>query len=296
MNRAKNSYERIQKGIDFIEEHLTEPINPRQVAFEACFSVPHFYRLFHALVGYPVKEYIRRRRLHLAAIRLTETDDRLIDICLDYQFSFQESFTRAFLSTYGITPGRFRKQPRVIQPFPRMDLVERFFVPGEVNMLDPGIKVLKRLPPMVVAGCRSFGRTPERDAWNTLLNWADRRGMLKDSRPYRIFGFDNPPPSPGAPEHGYEFWITVEEGTRADDPVRIVRFEGGHYAVTGTTIPEIQTAWKRFMTWLEISKYRRGSHRCLEEHLSPMGTPEEKMQIDLYLPISPPQYPKGGNA
>ena len=58
-----NSYQRIQAAIDHIESHLTEPIELSRVASAACFSLSHFYRIFHALVGHSVKEYIRKRRL-----------------------------------------------------------------------------------------------------------------------------------------------------------------------------------------------------------------------------------------
>ncbi len=105
-----NYYERIQKSIDFIEMHLKEEIDLYELANQSFFSVTHFYRVFQAMVGDSVKDYIRKRKLSNAAIDLLSTDKRLIDIAFDYSFESQEVFTRAFARAFGITPGRYRKQ------------------------------------------------------------------------------------------------------------------------------------------------------------------------------------------
>lgn len=283
-----NSYERIQKAVDHIEKHLTDPIELDRVAVEACFSPAHLYRMFHALTGHPVKQYVRKRRLSEAARRLAGTHDRLIDICMDYQFEYQESFTRAFKAMFGVTPGVFRKNPTEATGFPALNLFDKYYVEGEVNLLDPRIKVLKRLEPMRVAWCRAVSRTPERDAMSRLLAWAERKQVIKSDTPYRVFGFDNPGPIEGKAEYGYEVWLTVGPGVAASDEIEIKTFEGGRYAVTGTTVAQIGSAWKHFVNWLGISRYRAGSHRCLEECLSPPEVKDEKMQIDLYLPIEKP--------
>ncbi len=74
------------------------------------YSAWHFQRLFQAILGDTVADYIRRRRLTRALLDLTQTDHRILDIALDYQFESQESFTRAFKSLFGITPGECRKR------------------------------------------------------------------------------------------------------------------------------------------------------------------------------------------
>lgn len=103
-----NSCERIQKSIDFIEDHLKDNIDIHEVIQQSNFSITHFYRIFHALVGESLKDYIRKRRLNNAAIELCTSNKRLIDIVFEYGFNSQEVFTRAFYRTYGTTPGRHR--------------------------------------------------------------------------------------------------------------------------------------------------------------------------------------------
>lgn len=101
--------DRIQRAIDFIETHLTESISIESIAHEACFSMWHFQKIFSSTVGDSVKEYVRKRRLTSAVNDLSKTNRRIIEIALDYQFDSQESFTRAFKTFTGVTPGELRK-------------------------------------------------------------------------------------------------------------------------------------------------------------------------------------------
>lgn len=283
-----NSYERVQAAIDYIEGHLTDPIPLEQVAAAACFSLPHFYRIFHALVGHSLKEYIRKRRLSEAALRLVTTSENLIQICFDYQFGSQETFTRAFRKMFGITPGRFRKMELTEGGFPRVNVIDSYIAHDAVNSLDPGIKVLKTLRPVRVACCRAFGETPEIDAWRVLMTWAEQNRLPRKSPGFRVFGFDNPSPEAGKKAYGYEFCLTLDGPARHSDKVRIKTLPGGLYAVTHTTVSQIGTAWDHFVRWLSISRYRHATHQCLEEHLIVSEEPGENTPIDLYLPVDEP--------
>ena len=100
---------RIQRAIDYIEENLKDELPIESIAGVACFSMWHFQRVFGAIVGDSVKEYVRKRRLASALSELTSTDRRILDIAVDHQFESQESFTRAFKAVYGKTPGECRK-------------------------------------------------------------------------------------------------------------------------------------------------------------------------------------------
>ncbi len=67
-----------------------------------------------------------------------------------------------------------------------------------------------RLEPMRVASFHGFGTSPEHEAARKLIAWAKPGSLLDAPNKHRIFGFDNPCPSPGSPNYGYEFWITIE--------------------------------------------------------------------------------------
>jgi AraC family transcriptional regulator len=103
-------YEKFQSTIDFIELHLKEDLSPSLLAGLTFFSVTHFYRIFRGIVGYSVKEYIRKRRLSQSAIDLLASEKRIIEIAMEYGFESEETYIRAFVKQFGTTPGRYRKQ------------------------------------------------------------------------------------------------------------------------------------------------------------------------------------------
>ena len=98
----------IQRAIDYTEAHLTEEIDYDAVAKEAYSSAFHFQRVFSIMCGYTLGDYIRMRRLSLAADELRGSDEKVIDIALKYGYETPESFTRAFSRFHGITPTEAR--------------------------------------------------------------------------------------------------------------------------------------------------------------------------------------------
>lgn len=99
----------IQRSIDYTEAHLTDEIDYEAAAREAASSVFHFQRLFSMLCGYTLGDYIRMRRLSLAADELQRTGGKIIDIALKYGYDTPESFSRAFTRFHGITPTQARR-------------------------------------------------------------------------------------------------------------------------------------------------------------------------------------------
>ena len=102
--------QRFFKSIDFIEQHLYDKISVHEVAAASYYSTYHFSRIFKALVGDTPKEYLRKRRLTVAAKRLLSEDIGILALALDCQFDSQEAFTRAFKDLFNITPAQYRKQ------------------------------------------------------------------------------------------------------------------------------------------------------------------------------------------
>lgn len=104
----------IKKSIEYIEDNLSNKIELKDIANNAFLSKYHFHRVFHAVVGEPVAEYIRKRRLMEAANELLNTDDKVVDIAFKYQFNSQEAFTKAFKRLYGLSPREFRRNRNTI--------------------------------------------------------------------------------------------------------------------------------------------------------------------------------------
>ena len=99
----------IQKALEFIENRLTDTLNVRDIVSHVNFSQYHYQRIFASFVGEPIMEYVKKRRLSLAALELCDTDYPIIDIALKYGYGSHEGFTRAFKSYHGITPAKCRK-------------------------------------------------------------------------------------------------------------------------------------------------------------------------------------------
>jgi effector-binding domain-containing protein len=142
------------------------------------------------------------------------------------------------------------------------------------------------LEPMRVAYALGFGTSPEFEAWDKILAFGRSKGLLEDPDEARFFGFNNPDPSPGSPNYGYEQWMVVGDDVDPEGDVKIKEFSGGLYAVTQFKgIENIGEVWKQLVRWQEDSQYKVGHHQWLEELLTPVDAPPEEYVFDLWLPI-----------
>lgn len=105
---------------NIFEENLTNDIDFKVVARLAFCSEYHFKRMFSFLAGIPLSEYIRRRRLTLAAFDLNNSNLRIIDIAIKYGYSSPDSFARAFQTLHGVTPTEARNYGQALKAYPRM--------------------------------------------------------------------------------------------------------------------------------------------------------------------------------
>ncbi len=155
-------------------------------------------------------------------------------------------------------------------------------------MSSPEIRIVN-LTEMRVASVLGYGTQPEDQAWKKLTAWAQPKGLMDAA--HRIFGFNNPSPSPGSPNYGYEFMIVIGPDVEADGEVEIKTFPGGLYAVarcevTADPSDQIPAAWQALVLWREQSQYKGASHQWLEEHIETSNLPEGQFTLDLYLPIA----------
>ena len=146
------------------------------------------------------------------------------------------------------------------------------------------------LEPMRVASVWAFGPSPEIEAWKKLEAWAKPKGLYDDLENHPIFGFNNPNPSAGSPNYGYEVRIKVGPEIMPEGEVRILDFAGGLYGVKRCEVPKgrfevIGEKWEELVTWREDSKYKYGTHQWLEESV-PTNSPDIEFILDLYLPIA----------
>lgn len=107
----------IKDAIEYMEQNLLTVTGPEEVAKHAHISTIYLQRGFQVLTGYTLGEYIRNRRLFEAGLKLTQTDEKVIDIALEYGYETPESFTKAFTRFHGTTPIEVRRDRSKMQLF-----------------------------------------------------------------------------------------------------------------------------------------------------------------------------------
>lgn len=115
-----NSLEQMNAALNYIEENLADEMDYKEVARVACCSEYHFKRMFSFLAGITLSEYIRRRRITLAAFDLKDSNMKVIDVAIKYGYHSPDSFARAFQQLQGVTPSEARSHGHSLKAYPRM--------------------------------------------------------------------------------------------------------------------------------------------------------------------------------
>jgi AraC family transcriptional regulator len=185
---ANDNYEQMLIGaLVHIQTRLEDDLSLEALAHRAGFSAHHFHRIFTEFVGEPVKEYIRRLRLERGAYRLKISQDSVLKIALEAGFKSHETFTRAFVRQFGVTPSTFRKnflsaardherrlQLQMVQP--RVFAREPALLPNQATEVRVRIE---RVKPVQVAFIRHIGPyqgvlepgAPLASLWEALFAW-----------------------------------------------------------------------------------------------------------------------------
>ena len=109
--------ERMNLAVSYIETNLTQPADYDRLARIACCSTYHFQRMFAYMAGIPLSEYIRRRKMSLAAVDL-QSGAKVIDVAQKYGYHSPTAFNRAFQAVHGITPSAVKKGSVLVKSFP----------------------------------------------------------------------------------------------------------------------------------------------------------------------------------
>ncbi|MBO9598557.1 MAG: AraC family transcriptional regulator [Cohnella sp.] len=115
-----DSLRTMNAALAYIESRLMDEIDMNEAARIACCSEYHFTRMFSFLAGIPLSEYVRKRRLTLAAFEIQEHGAKVIDVALKYGYNSPDAFTRAFQNLHGITPSDARSYGHSLKAYPPM--------------------------------------------------------------------------------------------------------------------------------------------------------------------------------
>jgi DNA-binding transcriptional ArsR family regulator len=175
--------------------------------------------------------------------------------------------------------------------------IERIYAERKEKEIEDLFVQVVELEPMRVASVRAFSATPEIDAWEKMRVWAEPQGLLADLDNHPVFGFNNPNPSPGQKEYGYEFWMRMGTLFKGEGEIVAKDADGGLFAVTTCKLGEeleseytkehgFLEPWKKLVEWVILSeKYEIDESRpCMEKTRNP-GASVTEVVLDLYQPI-----------
>lgn len=124
--------ERLNQALEHIERHLDGQVDVAALARVAGTSEYHLRRMFSALAGMPLSEYVRRRRLTVAGAEVLAGPATLLEVAVRYGYGSGEAFARAFRAVHGVGPGEARRTGAALVSQPR--LAFRLTVEGSSSM------------------------------------------------------------------------------------------------------------------------------------------------------------------
>ncbi len=281
-----NYCENIQKSIDFFEQHLKDDIDINIIVQQSCFSTTHFYRIFQALIGESLKEYIRKRRLSDAAIELCVSNKRLIDIAFEYGFNSQETFTRAFSKLFGITPGKYRILKNKITLFEKVNSYQKMLANiNQGNSIEPQIVFDKELRVVGMQKTVKPGDEQIRSLWE---DFNLRVSELEDAAtPNCLLGLcEYMPDITDESEFSYIACIEVNAFCNIPEGMITKIIPASKYAVfthRGSMDELKATYCYIYGAWLPSSGYELAELDTIELYYSDENDPDDK--FDIYIPI-----------
>lgn len=281
-------YSRIQNAVDFVEENLTSKITLEDVSDTAYFSMYHFHRIFSAMIGSSIKEYIRKRRLTEAAYELVNTKKRIIDIAIEYQFESQQSFTRAFKKMYGVTPGKYRmnKKHFILMQKKRLTEIRLNHLKGGIT-LKPTIVEKSEFK---VIGMKYYGTNNNNEIPELWGKFVKRIGEIKNRvEPKTSLGVCEYVPNL-TDESQFSYIACVEVSSFDEIPEGMVSevVTTNKYAVfthKGSTDRLGDTYEYIYGTWLPKSEYEPAPAHDFELYDERFNSGSENSEMDIYIPI-----------
>lgn len=151
-----------------------------------------------------------------------------------------------------------------------------------------------RLQPMRVVSFQAISESPENEAWAKLREWAEPKGYFDDLEKNPIYGFNNPNPSPGKKEYGYEFWLVVNPDFKSDE-VEVKDVPESFNVVTRCNVEDpardITEAWKKILEWIKKHKIKFAGRCGIEKVIVPSHSGEGFI-LDIYIPVVEDSIPK----
>ncbi|MGH8183032.1 MAG: AraC family transcriptional regulator [Rhodanobacteraceae bacterium] len=288
-----------------IDNHLDQPLSTDSLAEVAHFSPYHFHRLFSAWTGEPLGEYLRRRRVEVAAMRLA-SQPRLsvMNTALSVGFGSGEAFSRAFKVRFGCSPSNWRTDElrrrseksnpsQVNRKIGHVVPEQREKNAASNQQREAAMRVqLVNRPPVKIAYLRHTGPygAPISKFWiDTVAPWMAENDLMDRPR----YGISHDDPEITAPSNcRYDAGVAIEEGHVYSGNAQYMEIPGGRYAALQfeDTLDKFANAWASLLRdWLPSSGLQLDARPCFEHYpVSSRYNPETGvMSCELCIPVAP---------
>ncbi|MBN2742954.1 MAG: AraC family transcriptional regulator [Marinilabiliaceae bacterium] len=305
----ENEYRhRINRALDYIEQHLEQPMTLDEISQEANFSKYHFSRIFHGMTGETPFQFINRLRLEKAASSITTHPNiPLSEAGIKCGFPDPSTFSRNFKSHFGVSPTRYRSEKNEksnihqVESNEQQDHGETFMyicsrsqtIKWRTNMkLNQSVEVTK-LPKMTLAYVRHIGPYKGNSQlfeklWQQLMGWAGPRGLIGGPDFKSLIIYHDDPGVTNEEKLRTSVCITVPPDTKTEGAIGKMELEDGQYAIARFVIgvDEFQQAWDWVCgQWLPSSGYVPDDKPCFEMY--PEEPKDGKFTVDICIPVRP---------
>ena len=274
--------ERLNDAVGYIEEHLTEEIDYERLGKIACCSSYHFQRMFTYMAGVPLSEYIRRRRMSLAAVDLQSTGIKIIDVAGKYGYNSPTAFNRAFQSVHGIAPSAVKNEGVSVKSFPPVSF--KLIVKGVEEMnyrieTKAAFRIVGVSVPLEKDIEKNFAVIPRKWQETAVNGTLQKLTGLMDTQPMGVLGV-----STCNDTEPWRYYIAVSS-SQTDRDLEEYTVPAATWAVfpgAGTN-QSIQELERRIVTeWLPTSGYEYGSAPDVEVYLNP---DPQNAQYEVWIPV-----------
>lgn len=275
--------DRLNEAVRYIEDNLTGEIEYEKLGQIACCSAYHFQRMFNYIAGVPLSEYIRRRKMSLAAVDIRGGEAKIIDVAAKYGYSSPTAFNRAFQSVHGVSPSAVRGEGVPIKSFPPITIKVTVKGVGEMNY-----RIETRKAFRIVGKSFPLSREIERNFAEVPQMW---QGAVEDGTIEKIVSLMNGEPrgvlgvSVCTDGEEWRYYIAVSSAAEIDDALEEYVVPGCTWAVfpgsgTGKSIQELEG---RIVTeWLPTSGYEFTNGPDIEVYFEPNP---ENTAYEVWIPV-----------
>ncbi len=273
---------RLNETMNTIEEHLSGEIDLSRLARIACCSSFHYQRMFAYMAGVPLSEYIRRRRMTLAAADL-QAGEKIIDVALKYGYSSPTAFNRAFTGIHGIAPSRAKESGIALKSFPPIRFNITITGAEEMNYRiekSGPFRIVGVSAPMEKDIDKNFETVPALWGKASMDGTIERLGALMNAQPMGLLGV-----SDCSDDRDWQYMIAVASTAPLEGALMEYTVPAATWAVfsgEGTT-QSIQALEKRIVTeWLPSSGYEYGSAPDIEVYLN---ADPQNAKYEVWMPV-----------